>query len=157
MERTREKGILLAPTMGRQQSEYLGPLIEREVDILSRLKLIPPMPPMLLEAKGEYRIEYDSPLSRAQRAEEASGLMRTVETTLNVVNITQNPEPLDHFDWDVIVPELSEIHGVPAKWMRDLKSVQAIREGRAEQAQTQEMIQGAPAAAAMLKVAQKGR
>ena len=29
VERTNEKGILLAPTVGRQQSEYLGPLIDR--------------------------------------------------------------------------------------------------------------------------------
>jgi hypothetical protein len=131
MERTREKGILLAPTIGRQQSEYLGPLIEREIDILSRQGVLPPMPPALLEAQGEYRVEYDSPLSRAQRAEEASGLMRTLESALNVVNITQNPEPLDHFKWDVIIPELSDIQGVPMKWMRSLEEVASIRDGRA--------------------------
>ena len=34
LERAKEKGILLAPTIGRQQSEYLGPLIEREADLL---------------------------------------------------------------------------------------------------------------------------
>jgi hypothetical protein len=34
IERTREKGALLSPTMGRQQSEYIGPMIEREVDLL---------------------------------------------------------------------------------------------------------------------------
>lgn len=165
MERTREKGILLAPTIGRQQSEYLGPMIERELDILAQLHMpdgrpvLPPMPPILLEAQGEYRVEYDSPLSRAQRAEEASGLMRTVETTLNIVNVTQNPEPLDHFNWDVIIPEVSEIQGVPARWMRAAEEVQAIREDRAQQAQTQTAIQAAPGAAALVKadaVAQKG-
>jgi hypothetical protein len=151
MERTREKGILLAPTIGRQQSEYLGPLIEREVDLLSIQGLIPPMPAALKEARGQYRIEYDSPLSRAQRAEEASGLMRTVETALQVVNVTQNPEPLDFFDWDIIIPEVGEISGVPARWMRSKEKVQEIRSGRAEEAQDQKLIQGAPAAAAMVK------
>lgn len=157
MERTREKGILLAPTIGRQQSEYLGPLIEREIDILSRQGILPPMPDLLLEARGEYRIEYDSPLSRAQRAEEASGLMRTVETALTVVNVTQNPEPLDHFDWDVIIPEVSEIQGVPARWMRDPNMVAQMREGRAQQAQTQQMIQAGPAAAAVIKATDPAR
>ncbi len=34
MERIKEKGILLAPTTGRLQSEYLGAQIEREVDLM---------------------------------------------------------------------------------------------------------------------------
>lgn len=160
MERTREKGILLAPTVGRQQSEYLGPMIEREIDLLTMQQLLPPMPQALVEAKGEYRIEYDSPLSRAQRAEEASGLMRSVETALSIVNVTQNPEPLDHFNWDVVMPEISEIHGVPARWMRGLDEVAKIRAGRQQAQETQEMIQAAPGAAAMVKsvaAVQKGK
>lgn len=151
LERSKEKGILLAPTIGRQRSEYLGPMIEREIDIIMQLGLVPPMPPALLEAKGEYRIEYDSPLSRAQRAEEASGLMRTVESTLSVVNITQNPEPLDHFNWNVIVPEMAQIQGVPLRWMNSPEIVQAQRQQRAQQAQMQQMTQAAPGAAAMIK------
>lgn len=160
LERTKEKGILLAPTVGRQQSEYLGPAIERELDVLAQQGLLPPMPRALIEAKGEYRIEYDSPLSRAQRAEEASGLMRTVETALNVVNVTQNPEPLDHFDWDKAIPEIAEIQGVPHRWMKSMDDVKKLRDGRAQQAQEQQLIQAAPGAAAMTKaisVAQRGK
>lgn len=160
LERTREKGILLAPTIGRQQSEYLGPLIERELDLLAQQGLLAPMPQALVEAKGEYRIEYDSPLSRATRAEEAAGVMRTVEQVLAVVNITQNPAPLDHFDWDTIVPEMAEINATPARWMRSLADVQKIREGREQQQQTQTAIQAAPGAAALIKstaVASQGK
>lgn len=151
MERVREKGILLTPTVGRQQSEYLGPMIERELDLLVQQRLLPPMPPALLEAQGEYKIIYDSPLSRAARAEEASGLMRTVESTLNVVNVTGNMEPLDFFDWDTIVPEMSQIQGVPERFMRSKEVVESIRASRAEQAQMQQAIQAGPAAAAMIK------
>ena len=149
MERAREKGVLLAPTIGRQQSEYLGPMIDREIDLLAQQGILPPMPDILKEAKGEYRLEYDSPLSRSQRAEEASGLMRTIETVLQVVNITQNQEPLDHFNWDVIVPEVSEIQAVPARWMRAGEEVAAIRQGRAQQQQQQTAIQAAPGVAAI--------
>lgn len=151
MERTREKGILLAPTIGRQQSEYLGPMIERELDVLAKQQLLPEMPPILIEAGADFEVEYDSPLSRAQRAEEASGLMRTVESALGVVNVTQNPALLDHFNWDVIIPELAEINAVPVRWTRALDEVQAIRQGRAQQQQEQQAIQAAPAAAAMMK------
>lgn len=153
LERTKEKGIILAPTIGRQQSEYLGPLIQREISLLAKQRLLPPMPQMLKEAEGEYRLEYDSPMTRAQRAEEASGLMRSIEMTLNVVNVTQNHEPLDHYNWDAIVPEINEIQGVPMRWMNSLEKVQQTRMGRAEQQQEQTAIQGAPAAAAMVKAA----
>lgn len=151
VERTREKGILLAPTIGRQQTEYLGPMIDREIDILSMQGLLPEMPPVLKEAKGDYRIEYDSPISRAQRAEEASGVMRTLEAALNVVNVTQSLEPLDHFNFDEIIPELGQIQGVPARWMKSKDEVMKIRQARAQAQQEDKAIQAAPAAAAMMK------
>ena len=157
MERTREKGILLAPTVGRQQSEYLGPLIEREIDVMVRQGLLPPMPPALLEARGEYRVEYDSPLSRAQRAEEVAGVMRTVETALNIVNVTQDPSPLDHFDWDAIIPEVAEIQAVPTRWMRAADQVKMLREGRKQAQQQQQTVNALPGVAAMTKAAAVAR
>ena len=151
MERTKEKGILLAPTLGRQYSEYLGPTIEREIDVLDAQGLLPPVPPVVMEAGGLYRLEYDSPMSRTQRAEEASGLMRTLELALNHAERTGDPSALDHFDMDTIVPEIASIHGVPTRWLKSLDKIQAIREGRANQAQQEQAITAAPGAAAMVK------
>lgn len=151
LERTREKGILLAPVLGRQQSEYLGPLIDRELDLAARQGILPPMPQMLMDAKGEYRTEYDSPLSRAQRAEEAAGLQRTIESTLQIINITQDPAPMDHFNFDEIVPAVADIQGVPESWMRSKKDIDAIRAQRGQQQQTQALTQAAPGAAALIK------
>lgn len=151
LERTREKGMLLAPTIGRQQSERLGPQIERELDVLAQQGLLPEQPPVLREAGAAFKVEYDSPLSRAQRAEEASGLLRTVESVLGVVNATGNPEPLDHFDWDTITPDLSDINAVPVRWRNSMEKVAAIREGRAEAAQQQQIVNAAPGAAALMK------
>jgi len=79
LERAREKGMLLAPTMGRQQSESLGPSIEREIDILDQQGLLPEMPDILKEVGSDYKVEYDSPLSRAQKAEETAGVFRSLE------------------------------------------------------------------------------
>ncbi len=155
LERTREKGMLIAPAMGRQRSEYLGSMIERELDVLDNQNLLPPPPPVLVEAQGEYEVVYDSPLSRAQRAEEAAGLMRSVESTLNIVNVTQDPAPLDHYDWDVIVPEINAINGVPAKWMKDIAAVEEIRAQRAEAQQVQQMTDAAPGAAALINAGAK--
>lgn len=151
MEKVREKGILLAPAAGRQETEYIGPMTERELDLLSRQGKLPPMPPILREAQGEYTIVHDSPLSRAMRAEEASGIMRTVEYAMNVSATTQDPSIMDHFDWDEIVPAVARIHGVPEKWMKDPRAIADMRAQREQQRQGQEMIQAAPGAAAMIK------
>lgn len=151
LERTKEKGILLAPTVGRQQSEYLGPMIERELDLLSRQRLLPPQPPELIEAAGEFNIEYESPLSRAQRAEEAAGMARAVEETLAIVNATQNPSYLDHYDWDTIIPEMAEIRGVPERWIASKEKIAALRAERAEQQEIQTAIQAGPSVAALTK------
>jgi len=154
LERGKEKGILMAPPIGNLQTEYHGMLIERELDLLSMQGLLPEMPEELREAGGTFRIDYESPLFRSQRSEEGSGAMRTIESMLSVINVTQNPEPLDFLDLDVIVNEIAYIQGVPARFMRSAEAVQQIRAGRAQAQQNQEAIQAAPAAAAMMKVAQ---
>lgn len=154
LERAREKGALLSPTMGRQQSELLGPLIERELDLLLSQGKMPPMPQALIEAEGEFDIIYDSPLSRSQRAEEAAGWLRTFESAGAFANLTGDPAALDHFNLDVIIPELSKINAVPASWMRDLSAVAEVRDARAQQAQIQQAVEAAPAAAGLVKAIQ---
>lgn len=151
IERTNEKGILLAPTVGRQQSEYLGPMIDRELDVLSSQGLLPPMPPRLKEARGAYQTVYTSPLSRAMRAQEAAGFIRTVETVKELVNITQDHSLLDPFNFDVAIPEIADIQAVPVSWMADDDQIKAKRKQRADQLERQQQIQEAPAKAAMMK------
>jgi hypothetical protein len=151
LERAREKGALLSPTMGRQQSELLGPMIDRELDVLNMQGLLPPMPDLLIEAEGEYDVSYDSPLSRSQRSEESAGWLRTLEAAIAYANTVQDVSVLDQFDTDVIYGQLAEINAVPASWMRGQDDVVAIRENRAQQAQQQQLIEAAPAAAGIMK------
>jgi len=151
IERVNEKGILLAPTVGRLQSEYLGPLIDRELDVLSQLKLLPPMPQILREAGAEYHVVYTSPLARAMRAQEAAGFMRTVESVKELVNITGDPSLLDPFNFDVAVPAIADIQAVPESWLATPQEIRAKRQARAKAQQQQAQIQSLPAQAAMLK------
>lgn len=151
IERVNEKGILIAPTIGRQQSEYAGPMIERELNLLASMKLLPPMPPQLREAMGEYRVEYTNPISRSQRAQEAAGFLRTVENVKEIVAITQDPSPLDNFSFDRAVPAIAEIQSTPESWMATPEEIQAKRQSRAQAQQQQAQIQALPAQAAMLK------
>ena len=147
LERTREKGMLLAPTIGRQQSEYLGPMITREIEVLTMIGAAPDMPRALIEAKGEFTIMYDSPLSRVARAEEAAGFNRVMEMLIPVLNAGKT-EVLDNYEWDTITRELSDNQAVPASWMASIDQVQAIR---AQRQQQQEALLRAQVAPEMLK------
>ncbi len=153
LERAREKGALLSPTMGRHQSEGIGPMVEREVDLLMYQGLVPPPPRSVLEAGGQYKVEYDAPLNRMMRSEEAAGTMRTVQWTAEIVGQTQDPSPLDWFDWDTIVPELSDINGMPFRYMRDPDAVAQLRQGREQDKQAAQVTQALPGMAAVAKAA----
>lgn len=151
LERAREKGVLLSPTMGRQQSEFLGPMIDREVDVLAEQGLIPPMPLIVQQMQGEYKAEYDSPLSRAQRSEGAAGFMQVVNYARDIVAVTQDPTPLDNFDFDAALPDIADIAAVPTNWMASPEQVAAKREARAQATQEKQMVDAAPAMASVAK------
>jgi hypothetical protein len=152
LERAREKGMLIAPTAGRFQAEFLGRLIERELDLLFQQGLVPPLPPILQDVEAaEYKIEYDSPMSRMQRAEKASGFMRALSTAAEYAKMTGDMEPLDHLNFDAAMPEILDINGAPAAWTRSKEEVEARRASRAEAQQAQQMIDAAPAAASVMK------
>jgi hypothetical protein len=152
LERTREKSMLLAPTMGRFQEEFLGALIEREMDILARKGLLPPIPPEVIEADAEYEIVYDSPLNRSMRAEEMSGFMRLAEVALNAANVTQNPAIMDTLNFDAALPEIADGFAVPSRWLRSPEEIEEIRSQRNEQMALQQAIDAAPSVAALAKV-----
>lgn len=153
LERAREKGALLSPTMGRFQSESIGPQIEREFDLLMWQNLIPPPPQALVEAGAEYQVEYDAPLNRAMRSDEAAGTMRTFQWAAEIAAQTQDPSVMDYFDTDAIIPELMAINGAPYRFMRDPDEVQQIRQGRQQAQQQQNLVQALPGMAAMAKAA----
>lgn len=155
IERVAEKASLLAPTMGRLQTEYLGPQIERELDLMDELGFLNNLevPPELIEAEGEYDVVYTSPLAKGMYAEETSGFMRVFEMAMGAAQATGDPSALDHFDLDVAIPEMADRMSAPPRWMRDPKAVEALRADRAKQAQERMMVENAPGLAGAAKVA----
>lgn len=151
IERTAEKGILIAPSMTRQQDEYCSPLVDRELDVLGSQGLLPKMPQVLREAKGEYRLSFTNPLARAQKAQEAAGFMRTVETVKELVQITQDPSLLDPFNFDVAVPAIADIQAVPPSWMSSDEEIAGKRKNRQAAMQRKQQLDALPNQAAMVK------
>lgn len=151
MERVKEKSILLAPTVGRQDSEYLGPMIIREIDVLNAQGLLPPQPKMLQQSKGDYKIVFDSPITRSQKSEWAAGAVRAMEIFTNYSQATQDPSILDYIDMDHAAPQIADIYGVPQSWIRSAQDIANIRNHRAKQQAVQTMVDAAPAMAGMAK------
>jgi len=151
VEMMSQRGILIAPTVGRQQSEYLGPMIDREIDVLASLHLLPPLPGLLREAKGEYHVSYSSPLTRDMRAQDIAGFQRTVEFAQTIAANIQDPSIMDRFDWDAALPDIAANQSVPESWMADDNMVAAKRQKREQLRQQQAQVQSLPAQAAMLK------
>jgi hypothetical protein len=151
IELVNEKGMLVAPTLGRQHTEYVGGLVERELDLLAEMRMLDPMPPRLREAMGHYEVTDTSPLSLAASAGKAAGFLRTLEQVRELVNITQDASLLDPFDFGTAIPEISRINNVPEAWMADPQQIAQKQKARAAAQQRQEQIQAAPAEAAMIK------
>ena len=151
IERANEKGILLAPTIGRQQDEYISPMTDRELDLLMYMRLLPPMPARLQEAQGHYHIVYDNPISRLARAGRSSGFMRVVEMAKEVVAVTQDPSPLDRLDFDTALPGIADDQAVPEDWLCDDKKLAAKRQARQKAIAAEQQMKNLPNQAAMVK------
>jgi hypothetical protein len=143
--RAQEKGQIMAPVMGRQHSEFLGPLIEREIDLLARANLLPPVPPELLEMGGEYEIEYLSPLSTAARAEPSLALQRSFMQAAPFIEL--DPTAGDWIDAEDAVKTIMLGNGSPNSAIRGAEAVDAIRQQRAQQQAMQMAMQAGPAMA----------
>lgn len=149
MLRAQEKGQLLGPTMGRIQSEMLGPQTQRELDILSAAGALPPMPPALAESGGQIKIEYQSPLNLAQRAGAGMAIMNTVAAIAPLAQV--EPSVMMIFDPIAAARELAIINGTPEKVLRTPEQVAQMLEEKAKQAQAQQLLEAAPVAAGAAK------
>ena len=144
MLRAQEKGQLLAPTMGRQQSEFLGPLIAREIEILHTAGVLPPPPPLLQRAGMVFDVEYVSPLNRAQMAEEGIAISRTMEMAGAVAQF--DPSVQRMFRGQDALREIAKINGMKASLLKSPDEMQAEDEQAAQANMMQQALAAAPVA-----------
>lgn len=146
LEIAQQKAVLLAPVMGRQHAEDLGPLITREIDIVSHMPayswILEEMPDQLREQGGLFEIEYRSPLARAMRAQDGVAIMRTFEAMPAAQAL--DPHAVMVLDVPASVRELAEINGVPAKLVRDEKTYEAMVAAAQQQQTLAAAAQAAP-------------
>lgn len=159
MDRVAKESALLSPTAGRLQSEDLATSTMREIDVLAEMGKIASgpnmpglqMPPELIEAEGEYEIVYTTPLAKGMYAEEVSGFMRAVEMAAKAVELTGDQSHMDHFNFGVAIPEMSDKMNVPARWLNDNDTKAKLADGRAQAAQQEQLLKNAGPIAGAVK------
>ncbi len=153
IELVNEKGMLVAPTLGRQHDEYVAKMAEREVDLLIDQRLLPPMPPMLdeaIRAGAQHDVVDTSPLAKTARMAGDVGTIRMLETSKEIVNITQDISYLDWFDGEVALPAMARNQMVPESYIADDQKVAAKRQARAKAQAQQQQIDSLPKQASMI-------
>ena len=131
---------LLGPTLGRFQTEFLNPLIERVFGIMMRSDALMPRPETMSDMNMD--IEYVGPLARSQRMEEAIAVERLYQLAMQVVQV--DPTVMDVINHEEAIRMRATLLGVPKTVLRGEDEVAEIREQRAaaqQQAQEQAMAQ----------------
>lgn len=138
-ELARIRSINIAPVYNRLVGEDLGPLIQRERGILHRRNqalnggLLPQMPRALIDAGGETKPEYTSPLARAMRSQDGLAIVRTFEVAPAAIALDKKAGNVLRVPG--MLRELAEIQGVPAKHLNSLDQIEEI--GRQQDAADQ--------------------
>ena len=138
LQRNEEKMRILAPVLGRLQSELLQPLIERSFSLLLGAGMLPQAPE---ELQGQdIEIEYVSPMAKAQKLTDLQSMLRGFEVMMQVAEIAP---VMDYLDTDKLVQYLVDVTGIPARVIRSQDEVAEIREQQAQAAELQAQQQDA--------------
>jgi len=138
---------LMAPIVGRIQSELLGPMLRLSFFYLARAGLIPPAPDELDGA--ELDVTYVSPAARAQSTARGQGMIAYVQQISQLLPIL--PGIVDSLDEDALNSELQDQLDVPRRVLLSPEKVTEKRKAREEQTKMSQMAQVGPAMAKSAK------
>lgn len=131
LQRQDEKARLLAPAIGRIQTELLSPLVQRGVAILIRNGRIP-QPPEKIQG-AEFKVNYVSPIQRGQRALDAQNIIEAATIGSQLMAI-DNKVSVD-MDLRKSFGEIMDIKGVTGVMKRneeEAKKMEAMMDNMAE-------------------------
>lgn len=143
---------LLGPTMGRQETELLNPLIDRAFGMMQRGGAFVDPPAILTQDNATMDVVYEGPLAKSQRLAEVEGIERFQQLLMSAAQV--DPGVIDILDYDIALRIAADVLAVPAKAIRDPKDVLKMRAQRqAQQAQQQKLSDATQMATAAGKAA----
>lgn len=129
---------VLAPILGRIQEELIEPVIDRVYGIMLRSGMLP-QPPREVEGQ-ELRIEYISPVARAQKEGDLKAVGDMVSFIGQIAQMDQDVMKIPNLD--AIVRFIAKNRGVPPSLVHTQEEVQQMKEAEREAvAQEQQMAQ----------------
>jgi len=127
-----KQGVIVAPYASRYQGEKQNPILQREYEEALRAGQIEPPPPVVLEAGAQPQFEYDNPLRRMARAQEAAGMSRLVEVLAPFAQV--DPEIIgDVINLEQAGPGLADALGVRKTWTRTAEEIAQRRADREQE------------------------
>lgn len=132
---------ILGPVFGREQAEFLQPLVERCFGLAWRANeasgyALLGKPPATLLGRS-FSVRYLSPLAKAQKMEDVASMDRFELALVNAATSTQNMALLDVYDFEEAERTRGHLLGVPQKLVRDERTVAKVRQLR-QQAQAEQ-------------------
>lgn len=130
-QRMGEKAVVLGPIIFQYMYEGLDRFMDRSVGVAQKAGRLPVPPPIIEDRGMSYMdVEYLGPLAQAQRRLfKTQGIVGFMETAATVPS---REALLDRINWDEVVEDLADAHGVPEKDIRTDEEVKKIREQRAQ-------------------------
>lgn len=136
-KRELEKSMLLAPMCERISSEWLAPMIERELDILSQYGFFDDVPDILMQ-EGSLAIEFESPYIRMQETTRIMGLYKTSEAAMTFSQF--DPSVLNKFNPYAAIEEIAKYYDVDSKVLRSDEEFNALQEQQATLKQAEQAL-----------------
>jgi len=141
-----EKAVVLAPLVNQYLTEGPERIIGRTASIAGRAGRLPTLPQVIMDwiadnpLKSKYgiKVEFIGPLAVAQQRQFKRQGIRGF--TDDLTTVPSRDAVLDRPNWDEIVEDLANAHGVPEKDIRTDEEVSKIREQRVK---LQQAMQGA--------------
>lgn len=142
---------MMAPMVGRLQTEFLGTMIARSYSLLRNAGRIPAAPRMIQRAG--LRVTYVSTASRAQTGTKAISMGRYIQELTPIAQI--QPNVMDKLDTDAFAEELAIIRGIDRRIIRPQEAVDEIRASREQKEQAAQLAGAAePVSKAVLNLSQ---
>lgn len=143
LERAQERAQLLAPVMGRQQSELLETIIYREVDILSKAGAFPPLPEILQTSGAQIMPRYETAMSQALSGQEGQSTLNALNAAANLAQFDQNVPAM--INVPLTLQTLWSSFGAPLKLLKSGGEIEEMQQAAQEQAAQQAQMQEAQA------------
>ena len=146
LQRAQEQATLMTPTTSRREREFLGPLIEVELDLAFKAGDMPDMPPEIAEAlmSGEvdFNVEYESPIRRAQEADNGTAVLRVLQSASALQAF--DPSVKNKINASRTLDILGDVWGAPVEMFNtpEEKASMDMNDQQAQQAQL--MLEAAP-------------